>query len=602
MSAYCGKLLRVNLTSGRLATEAIDPKTAVKFVGGRGLGTWYLTREVDPKVDALSPANKLILAAGPLTGTTAPASGRYMVITKSPLSGTVACSNSGGYWGAELKFAGYDMIIFEGASPKPVYLAIRDGQAELCDAAGLWGKLVGETTDKLLAAFGDPKARVLTIGPAGERKSLLAAVMNDRYRAAGRSGVGAVMGSKNLKAVVVRGSGKVAPADAARTEEVLKAIRTKIREHPITSKVLPTYGTAALVNVINESGIYPTRNFQTAIFPDADAASGEVLAEKYLTGKDICYRCPIACGRYCKSGDVEGGGPEYETLWAYTADCGVKNLDAVIRANKLCNEYGLDTISAGATIACAMELCQRGLIPASDIDGPAIEFGSDEAIVEWTRKMGAGEGFGAKLALGSYRLAEMYGAPELSMTVKKLELPAYDPRGVQGHGLQYATSNRGGCHVRGYMIAPEILGVPQKLDPLSIEGKAVWVKAFQDLTAVIDSLGLCLFTSFALGGDDYRDMINAIIGLNWTTDDVMTAGERIWNMERLFNQAAGVKPDQDTLPKRLLTEPLTEGAPKGLVHRLSDLLPEYYKERGWTPGGVPTKEKLEQLGLATGRS
>ena len=461
MSAYCGKLLRVNLTSGRLATEAIDPKTAVKFVGGRGLGTWYLTREVDPKVDALSPANKLILAAGPLTGTTAPASGRYMVITKSPLSGTVACSNSGGYWGAELKFAGYDMIIFEGASPKPVYLAIRDGQAELCDAAGLWGKLVGETTDKLLAAFGDPKARVLAIGPAGERKSLLAAVMNDRYRAAGRSGVGAVMGSKNLKAVVVRGSGKVAPADAARTEEVLKAIRTKIREHPITSKVLPTYGTAALVNVINESGIYPTRNFQTAIFPDADAASGEVLAEKYLTGKDICYRCPIACGRYCKSGDVEGGGPEYETLWAYTADCGVKNLDAVIRANKFCNEYGLDTISAGATIACAMEMRQRGVLKDADLaGGPPLEFGSNDAIVEWTRKMGAGEGFGAKLALGSWRLAEMYGVPELSMTVKKQELPAYDPRGVQGHGLQYATSNRGGCHVRGYMIAPEILGVP----------------------------------------------------------------------------------------------------------------------------------------------
>ena len=597
MSAYCGKLLRVNLASGRLATEAIDAKTAAKFVGGRGLGTYYLSREIAADVDALSPANKLIVAAGPLTGTSAPASGRYMVITKSPLSGTVACSNSGGYWGAELKFAGYDMIIFEGASPKPVYLAIRDGKAELRDAGGLWGKLIGETTDELLAAFGDPKAHVLAIGPAGERKSLIASILNDRYRAAGRSGVGAVMGSKNLKAIVVRGSGKVAPADAARTEEVLRAVRAKIREHPVTSKVLPTYGTAALVNVINECGAYPTWNFQKAIFPDADAASGEVLAEKYLTGKDVCYRCPIACGRYCKSGDVEGGGPEYETLWAYSADCGVKNLDAVIRANKLCNEYGLDTISAGATIACAMELCQRGLIPASDIDGPAIEFGSDEAIVEWTRKMGAGEGFGAKLALGSYRLAQMYGAPELSMSVKKLELPAYDPRGVQGHGLQYATSNRGGCHVRGYMISPEILGVPQKLDPLSIEGKAVWAKAFQDLTAVIDSLGLCLFTSFALGGDDYRDMSNAIIGLDWTTDDVMTAGERIWNMERVFNQAAGIKPDQDTLPKRLLTEPLTEGAAKGLVHRLPELLPDYYKERGWTPGGVPTREKLEQLGL-----
>ena len=597
MGAYCGKLLRVDLTNGRIATEAIDPVIAAKFVGGRGLGTYYLTQEVDPTVDALSPANKLIIATGPLTGTSAPASGRFMVITKSPLSGTVACSNSGGYWGAELKFAGYDMVIFEGASPKPVYLAIRDDKVELRDASGFWGKLVGETTDALIEAFGDPKARVLTIGPAGERLSHIAAVMNEKYRAAGRSGVGAVMGSKNLKAVVVRGSGKVVPADAARTDEVLKAIRTKIREHPVTGQTLPTYGTAALVNVINESGIYPTRNFQKAIFPEADQVSGEVLAEKYLTGKDVCYRCPIACGRYCKVDGVEGGGPEFETIWAYTADCGVKDLAAVIKANKFCNEYGLDTISAGATIACAMELCQRGLIPASDIDGPPIEFGSGEAVVEWTRKMGAGEGFGAKLALGSHRLAEMYGAPELSMSVKKLELPAYDPRGAQGHGLAYATSNRGGCHVRGYMISAEILGVPQKLDPLSLEGKAAWAKAFQDLTAVIDSLGVCLFTSFALGGDDYREMINAIIGLDWATDDVMATGERIWNMERVFNQAAGIGPDQDTLPKRLLTEPLTEGAPKGLVHKLSDLLPEYYKERGWSTNGVPTAEKLAQLGL-----
>lgn len=597
MGAYCGKLLRVDLTCGQVATEAIDPDLALKFVGGRGLGTYYLSREVDPKADALSPANKLILATGPLTGTTAPASGRFMVITKSPLSGTVACSNSGGYWGAELKFAGYDMVIFEGASPKPVYLAIRDDQVELCDASDLWGKLVCETTDALLEEFGDPKARVLTIGPAGERQSPLAAVMNEKYRAAGRSGVGAVMGSKNLKAVVVRGSGKVPVADEARTAEVLKAVRTKIREHPVTSETLPTYGTAALVNVINASGVYPTRNFQKGIFPEAAQASGEVLAEKYLTGKDVCYRCPIACGRYCKVDDIEGGGPEYETIWAYTADCGIKDLGAVIRANKFCNEYGLDTISAGATIACAMELCERGLIPASDIDGPAIEFGSNEAIVEWTRKMGAGEGFGAKLALGSYRLAEMYGAPELSMTVKKLELPAYDPRGIQGQGLQFATSNRGGCHVRGYMISPEILGVPQKLDPLTLDGKAVWAKAFQDLTAVIDSLGLCLFTSFALGADEYCEMMNAIIGLEWTTDDVMTAGERIWNLERVFNQAAGIGPDQDKLPKRLLTEPLTEGTAKGLVHKLSDLLPGYYKERGWSEAGVPTKEKLAQLGL-----
>ena len=490
------------------------------------------------------------------------------------------------------------MIILEGKAPRPVYITIRDEQVDIHDAGEYWGKLVGETTDALVEQFGDPKARVLTIGPAGERMSHIAAIMNDKYRAAGRSGVGAVMGSKNLKAVVVRGTGKVEPADAEKAGELLKGLLKKIKEHGITGEGLPTYGTAVLVNIINESGIYPTENFQKSHFPEAEKASGEALAETYLTGRDVCYRCPIACGRYSKVGDVEGGGPEYETIWAYSADCGISDLASVIRANKWCNEYGLDTISAGATIACAMELAQKGLLPEEEVDGPPLEFGSCEAIVEWTRKMGAGEGFGAKLALGSWRLAEMYGAPELSMTVKKQELPAYDPRGLQGHGLQYATSNRGGCHVRGYLIAPEVLGVPEKLDPFSLEGKALWTKGFQDLTAVIDSLGLCLFTSFALGPDDYRDLFNTIVGESWTTEDLVTAGERIWNLERTFNLAAGVGSDQDTLPKRLLTEPVRQGAAKGQVHRLGELLPEYYAERGWSEAGVPTPAKLASLGLA----
>jgi len=597
MNAYRARLLRINLTSNKITVEPIDKEESKKFIGGRGLGTYYLSKEVDPAVDALSPENKLILATGPLTGSKAPASGRYMAITKSPLTGTVACSNSGGYWGAELKFAGYDMVIIEGKADQPCYLAIRDDEVEIRNAASHWGKLVTETTEDLMEEFGDPKARVLTIGPAGERLSPLAAIMNDKYRAAGRSGVGAVMGSKNLKAIVVRGT---RPLDAARpeeTREVLQRIRAKLKENAVTGQTLPTYGTAALVNVINESGIYPTENFQKGVFDYADEASGEVLAEKYLTGKDVCYRCPIACGRYCRAGDIEGGGPEYETVWAYSADCGVKDLAAVIGANKWCNEYGIDTISAGATIACAMEMYQKGVLKDEDVDGPPLEFGSGEAIVEWSRKMGAGEGLGAKLSLGSYRFAEMYGVPEFSMSVKKQELPAYDPRGVQGHGLNYATSNRGGCHVRGYMISPEILGIPEKLDPLSLEGKATWVKAFQDLTAVIDSLGLCLFTSFAICADDYRDMFNCIVGEAWSTEDLLAAGDRIWNIERLFNLKAGIGPDQDTLPKRLLQEPMPAGAAKGEVFHLADLLPEYYKERGWSAEGIPTPEKLSQLAI-----
>ena len=295
---------------------------------------------------------------------------------------------------------------------------------------------------------------------------------------------------------------------------------------------------------------------------------------------------------------VKGGGPEYETIWAYTADCAVNDMPAVIKANRLCNEYGLDTISAGATIACAMEMNERGLFSEEELAvGPPLEFGSSQAIVEWTRLMGTGEGLGAKLAEGSYRLADSYGVPELSMTVKKLELPAYDPRGIQGHGLQYATSNRGGCHVRGYMISPEILGIPEKLDPMSLEGKATWAIAFQNLTACIDSLGVCLFTSFALGAEHFAAMYNTVVGGELTGDDMVAAGERIWNIERMFNLAAGIDPSQDTLPKRLLEDPIPEGASKGAVNLLDQLLPGYYQERGWGEDGIPTDEKLQALGL-----
>lgn len=598
MAGYTGQFLRINLSTGRIDKEKLDLDLAVKFIGGRGLASYYLTQEIKPDVDPLSPANKIIFATGPLSGSRAPTGGRYMVVTKSPLSGTVASSNSGGFWGAELKRAGYDFIIVEGKSDKPCYIHVNDGVVEIKDAQKYWGKLIGETTDSLLEETGDPKARVVIIGPAGEKLALLACIINDKYRAAGRSGVGAVMGSKNLKAIVVRGTGKLKPAREEQSKTVLKNVLNKIRENDVTSKGLPAYGTSVLVNVINQSGIYPTNNFQEAYFPTADKTSGETLAEKYLVKNVACFACPIACGRYSKVGDVEGEGPEYETIWSYGATCGVDDLEAIIKANKWCNEYGLDTISAGSTIACAMELCQKGFIAPEEIDGPALEFGSGEAIVEWTRKMGACEGFGAKLALGSARLAEQYGAPDLSMSVKKLEIPAYDPRGVQGHGLQYATSNRGGCHVRGYMIAPEIVGLPQKLDPLSLEGKAVWVKAFQDLTAVIDSLGMCLFTSFALGADDYRDLFNAIVGQDLTTEELCRAGDRIWNLERMFNLKAGVGPDQDRLPRRLVSEPIPSGPGKGQVHRLPELLPEYYKERGWDEQGLPTAEKLAQLQIA----
>lgn len=596
MFGYVGKILRVDLSAGSWKVEDLDIDMAKKFIGGRGLGTKLYMDEVSPQIDALSPENKLLIATGPMTGTKTPTGGRYMVVTKSPLTGTIASSNSGGYWGPELKFAGYDLIILEGKAEKPVYLMIEDDKIEIRDAAHLWGKVVSETTS-ILEKETPEKSRILTIGPAGEKLSCMAAVMNDLSRAAGRSGVGAVMGSKNLKAIVVRGTGAVEVADEEALKQVVKDCTQKIKDNGVTGQGLPTYGTAVLVNIINENGVFPTNNFQQSQFSLAEETSGETLTEKYLVKKDPCYRCPIACGRYCKVDDIEGGGPEYETIWAFGGDCGVSDMGAVIKANFWCNEMGLDTISAGATIAAAMELYQKGYVKDEELDGLSLEFGNAEAVVEWTKRMGLREGFGDKMADGSYRLTDGYGVPELSMTVKKQELPAYDPRGIQGQGLQYATSNRGGCHVRGYLISPEILGLPVKLDRFTLEGKASWVKTYQDLTAYIDASGLCLFTSFAMAAGDYAAIINPILGTQWTAEDVLAAGERIWNLERLYNLAAGIDPSQDTLPKRLLKDPIVSGPSEGNVARLSELLPEYYALRGWGTDGIPTQERKEKLGL-----
>lgn len=596
MKGYFGKILRVNLTNHTSKVEALDLELAAKFIGGRGLGTKLFRDEVDPKVDALSPENKLLVVTGPLTGTPTPTGGRYMVVTKSPLSGTIASSNSGGYWGAELKFAGYDVIILEGKSEKPVYINIEDDVVEIRDAKHIWGKVVSETSD-ILAKEIPEKARVMTIGPAGERLSMIASIMNEKDRAAGRSGVGAVMGSKNLKAITVKGSKKPELHDEEGLKEVFKECLGLIKENGVTGTGLPTYGTAVLVNIINENGAFPVNNFQGSYFDKAEDISGETLADKYLIKKTACYRCPIACGRHVRIGDGEGGGPEYETIWAFGADCGISDLNQVIKANHMCNEVGIDTISAGATLAAAMELQQRGYVKDEELEGTPLEFGNADSIVEWMRKLGYAEGFGKKLAMGSYRLTDSYGVADLSMSVKKLEIPAYDPRAIQGQGLQYATSNRGGCHVRGYLISPEILGLPEKLDRFALDGKVSWAKLYQDLTATIDSLGLCLFTSFALGAAEYAELVNKVCGTTHTSKSILEAGERIWNIERQFNLEAGVLPSEDKLPKRLLEEPIVDGPSKGWVHKLSDLLPDYYEARGWSKDGYPTKERLEKLGL-----
>jgi aldehyde:ferredoxin oxidoreductase len=598
MFGYTGKVLRVNLKDRSVKVEELNLGDAKKYIGGRGLGTKIFLDEVDPEVDALSPENKLLIITGPLTGAPVPTGGRYMAVTKSPLTGAIASSNSGGFWGAEFKMAGYDLLILEDRAESPVYINIEDDKVEVKDASHLWGKLVSETTEELLKVS-PAKARVLTIGPGGEKLSKMAAIMNEEDRAAGRSGVGAVMGSKNLKAIVVKGTQKVKLADEDKVKEVANSCNAAIKENGVTGQGLPTYGTAVLVNIINESGVHPTNNFQTAYFEKADDIGGETLTRDHLVRKNPCYRCPMACGRWVKMGDKEVGGPEYETLWAFGSDCGVSDMKKIIEANFWCNEYGIDTISVGATIAAAMELYQRGYIKGEDLDGTPLQFGNADAIVEWTKKIGAREGFGDKMADGSYRLCDAYGVPELSMSVKKQELPAYDPRGIQGQGLSYATSNRGGCHVRGYMISPEILGLPEKLDRFELEGKAQWTKIFQDLTAVIDSLGLCLFTSFAYTPQHYVDLYNSVTGGDYSVETLLEAGDRIYNIERVFNVKAGVDGSQDTLPKRLLEDPIPEGPSKGTLSKLSELLPEYYSLRGWVDG-APTAETLAKLGVEAG--
>ncbi|AEC52458.1 tungsten-containing aldehyde ferredoxin oxidoreductase [Pyrococcus sp. NA2] len=603
MFGYWGKILRVNLTDGTIKEETFNEDFAKKWLGTRGFGVYYLLKEMDPTVDPFSPENKLIFATGPLTGTSAPTGGRYMVITKSPLTGYIAMANSGGYFGAELKFAGWDAIIVEGKADHPVYIYINDESVEIRDASKVWGKVVSETEKLLKEEVGDKNVQIASIGPAGENKVRFAAVMNNGHRAAGRGGVGAVMGSKNLKAIVVRGHKRVEVADKGKFMEVVREKIEKLKKDPVAGGGLPKYGTAVLVNIINEHGLYPTRNFQTGVFEYAYEQSGEAMAAKYLVRNKPCFACPIGCGRvnYLPSiGETEG--PEYESTWALGANLGINDLASIIEANHFADEYGMDTISLGGTLATAMELYERGLIKQEDIGGenvPPFRFGNTEVLHYWIHKIAKREGFGDILAEGGYRLAERFNGTEYFMGVKKQELPAYDPRGAEGHGLGYATNNRGGCHIKQYMISPEILGYPYKMDPHDISDEKVkMVILFQDLTALIDAAGLCLFTTFGLGADDYRDMLNAALGWDFSTEDYLKIGERIWNAERLFNLKAGLDPlKEDTLPKRLLEEPMPEGPNKGHVVRLKEMLPRYYKLRGWTEDGRIPEEKLKELGL-----
>ena len=597
-NGYIGTILRVNLTSGKISKEPLNEKNANDYVGARGLGTKYFCDECDPKCDPFGEGNNLIMMTGPLTGTMATSSGRYNCVCKSPLTGTIEASNSGGHFGPELKFAGYDGIIFEGKSDKPVYLYINDDVVELRDASDLWGLDVFEATDALYEKLGE-SFRIATISKAGEEGVLFAGVMNDYHRAAGRGGVGAVMGSKMLKAVAVKGTGSVFVARPEKFFDVCTAAREQLAAHPVTGAGLGQLGTMILVNIVNGVGGFPINNLRDgSCDPLADEISGETLVAKHLIRNKGCFGCSIGCGRRVDIADGEfksrGEGPEYEAGWSFGGDCGVHDLGAVCKANFLCNQYGLDPITMGATVACAMELFEMGVIKEEEIGFP-LRFGDASAMVKAVEMTCKNEGFGKVMGLGSYRMAEKYGHPELSMSVKKQEMPAYDGRAIQGIGLEYATSNRGGCHVRGYMISPEVLGIPSPMDPLVTEDKAATLKVFQDLTALCDSTGICLFTTFGQGLPEIAAMYREAVGSDESDEEILLKGERIWNLEKKFNQVAGV--EKDTLPPRLLREKLPEGPAKDKVNELETMLAEYYAVRGWNADGTVPENKYQELGM-----
>ena len=614
--AWTGKVLRVNLTEGTCKSEPLNMEWAHAYLGQRGLATKYLSEEIDPRVDPLSPDNKLIMTTGPLTGTCASTAGRYSVVTKGALTGAIACSNSGGFFGNEMKNAGWDMIIFEGRAPSPVYLMLQDDDAGLIDASDHWGTSVWDTEETIKEKHGDSQIRVASIGVSGEKGVKFACVVNDMHRAAGRSGVGAVMGSKNLKAVAIRGTKGVSVKDPKRFMEATTAAKKVLADHPVTGQGLPAMGTQVLMNVINEVGALPTRNHRDVQFEGANNISAEAMAEvretdgkKNLVTNAACFGCTIACGRVSEIDrthfsvaerpqyQIISGGLEYEAAWALGAATGIDDLEALTFANFICNEQGLDPISFGATVGAAMELFEEGVISTSETGGIELNFGNAEALCTLAELTGKGEGFGAEIGLGSKLLCEKHGRPELSMSVKGQEFPAYDGRGIQGMGLTYATSNRGACHLRSYTVASEILGIPEKTDPLVSDGKAGLVRAFQDATAAVDSTGMCVFTTFAWTLEDFAPQIDAACEGEWTVERLLETGERIWNLERQFNIAAGFTGADDNLPPRLLKDAAKTGPAEGKTNDLATMLPEYYEVRGWTPDGVPSNETVARLGL-----
>jgi aldehyde:ferredoxin oxidoreductase len=605
--AWQNKVLRVDLTAGSITVEPLNMEWAEGYLGSRGLGSKYLTEEMDPAVDALSPENVLIFATGPLGGTMASTSGRYGVVTKGPLTGAIACSNSGGKFGAELKYAGYDLLILTGKSKEPVYLNIRDDKVELLPADEIWGQSVWYADEWIRKQQQDPQVKIAAIGKSGENLVRYACVVNDLHRAAGRSGVGAVMGSKNLKAICTRGTVGVKNENGEKFMNAIKETNEALHGSD-NRRGLMRYGTLAMLDSMQEFGGLPTNNFQDVTFPGADKINHKAVTLKNRNGHTnlqrnaACFGCTIGCGRIAKVDPnhfsvkdrpeywIASGGLEYETAFAFGPVVGIDDLDAMTFAGFMMNEHGMDPISFGVTLAAAMELYEMGVITKEHTDGIDLSFGSAEALVVMSEKTGKYEGFGKDLGLGSKLLCEKYGHPELAMVAKGQEFAGYDGRSMQGMGLGYATSNRGACHLRHDTFTEDFAEPGTK-------GKAEACATTQDFVAMVDSTGLCLFTTGTWGYDDFAKMVDADMPGDWDVERLRSTGERVWNLEKLFNLNAGLTKADDTLPPRILKDPVPAGFNKGGVCELDVMIPQYYAARGWDAEGVPSPQKLKSLGM-----
>jgi aldehyde:ferredoxin oxidoreductase len=598
---YTGNVLEVNLSNQTILKADLDAALANTYMGGKGFGAKILYEQLPNQIDPLSPENILVFATGPLTGTFAPASGRFEVCTKSPATDLWLDSNCGGYFGPELKFAGYDMVIVRGKAQKPVLLVVDNDTVELKSAADIWGKDTITTHQRIKDQLGKD-FRVACIGPAGEKGVRFAGIISE-YRALGRGGAGAVMGSKNLKAIAVRGTQSIAIAEPDKFMKTCREAFNEIANHPDTGGGRQKYGTNVILSLMDEVGIHPVRNFQKAKFDGSSNLNEETIAGLYTRNK-ACFGCPIYCSKIAevKEGKYKGSfteGPEYENVWAFGANCENSNPAAIVQAEYLCDYYGLDGISTGAVIAFLMESVEKDFIKEPDIGFP-LRFGDDEAIINAIHRIGKREGPGALWGEGVKRISEQIPeTKELAMHVKGLELPAYDPRGSTGMALAYATSDRGGCHLRSWPIGEELLATEQRMDLFSNEFKPELVKTQQDLFCLINCIGMCLFATFAVSLKQITPFLRAATGIEAfsSSEEVLKIGERVDNLVRLFNIREGLTKDLDTLPERFFKESLKEGPCQNRVVDLKELKEDYYHVRGWDPEGIPTEDKLQELGI-----